>query len=330
MRKVFNCTGSDESIFHTRAKLGILSILLVFAFLAGQRSQTHTSLTICENKELPLLPLSVNSTSIEVFNTSTSNIGSYQENVINDTNTMSVFIASNHSTRDVPCYDASLFGEYLIQKKPTCAQIMENLSSNMCLRTQTNVGNEAHFAKFLEKLASGQCVRILAMGGSVSVGYSGNGTETDGPGGRKDAWPTRLAELLNERYPCSTNSKTGSPVEQQHTVDNWSKHACGSDVHFRILRDKSSSSYLQTVDLVIFEAASNDVDMMLGKFKNSAEGSSHNLVPGEFWTEAIIRYMRVSHPSVAMLWFELVTRDWTWKPSSSVQHKRSKRAFACA
>ena len=80
-------------------------------------------------------------------------------------------------------------------------------------RGLANGGDAGLFARAHARLARGQCLHVLAIGGSLSCGNLG-GTDDTQPRGRLVAWPAALQVELNARFPCGTASPraaTGIP-----------------------------------------------------------------------------------------------------------------------
>ena len=78
------------------------------------------------------------------------------------------------------------------------------------LRTILHRGDPALLQPVYDKLLSGQCITVLAIGGSVTCGIASSvsvhgkhgGHHEDDPKGKDGAWPAFLQILLNANFPC--------------------------------------------------------------------------------------------------------------------------------
>ena len=140
----------------------------------------------------------------------------------------------------------------------------------------------------LNKLKTGKCLNIVALGGSITCGVNlQNHIRPDGAHGKKDAWPAQLELWLNKHIPCHTNNtildnKNNKINKSKHIVINEGQSACGTNIWVDMIReelnshtdnnnnnnnngyannDYTLSSLLKSIrnaDVVLMETATND------------------------------------------------------------------------
>ena len=185
------------------------------------------------------------------------------------------------------------------------------LNPSIYLRSFVNFGDSSGFASALEKVQGTQCLRITALGGSVTCGKSLS-PHDDAPRGVQDAWPAVLASLLNDHYPCH-----GSGVAE-HKVSNLCQGGRSSDVWVDLLlaSDPQLRVRLAESDLVIVETAVNDIEELLSRIP--AAGSS--VPPIRHKTEILLHQLLRAAPHAAIMWLGTSHRGLAW--SGDHNHSR--------
>ena len=132
-----------------------------------------------------------------------------------------------------------------------------------------------------DTIKNNQCLKIVAFGGSITVGGSpaddvGPGCnytcvpaswKFDRPKGVQDAWPKHLSTLLNNYGPC---------VGGQHTVENLGVSGQAIDYWVeqltRVAGDESNlHNSVFSADIVIVESSVNDVGLDTTRISKDAE-----------------------------------------------------------
>ena len=87
------------------------------------------------------------------------------------------------------------------------------ISQETYTRSVVNQGETAMFARFYEKLANGQCVKVAFFGGSITVGaYLTPGTPT---------WTAIFERLLHIAYPCQGQHEFIVHCQGAVASDHW-------------------------------------------------------------------------------------------------------------
>eukprot|EP00928_Gymnodinium_smaydae_P003834 TRINITY_DN11352_c0_g1_i1.p1 TRINITY_DN11352_c0_g1~~TRINITY_DN11352_c0_g1_i1.p1 ORF type:complete len:584 (+),score=36.85 TRINITY_DN11352_c0_g1_i1:68-1819(+) len=159
-----------------------------------------------------------------------------------------------------------------------------------------------------------KCLKIVALGGSVTYGHFLCRRGCDcfkspypAPSsiGNSIAWPERLKEWLDARHPCGS---------QGHEVNNLGFPAKGSDFFAnKIMEWKADAEHpLLKADLVIIEAAVND----LPEFQASMSKGRETGDSVKSFTELIARQLLQLKNKPALLWAELAFKDLMDKSNS--------------
>jgi hypothetical protein len=146
-------------------------------------------------------------------------------------------------------------------------------------RTVSGSTNALYFGQFIDKLSTGQCTKIMILGGSLSCGLALD-TEIE------KSYPQLLEDLINLMFPCfevepnSTVSLFDKPKQIEvppqklirHTFDNFENRTQGRHTIVNRCERGSGSTYFSTgfdgfvchqkneIDLVIMEFVSNDLE----------------------------------------------------------------------
>ena len=112
----------------------------------------------------------------------------------------------------------------------------------------------------LSLLQHGQCLQIMAIGGSVTCGHCLDRNSTQLPSERT-AWPSALANLLNNELPCHNSSGMLS----NHVVTNvcaggWSTALWLERISASLRSNEDLHAALTTADVIIVETAVNDIE----------------------------------------------------------------------
>ena len=121
-----------------------------------------------------------------------------------------------------------------------------NVTKSMLRKSRPIVGNTQRLHAYLRKLQSKQCTTVLILGGSISAGHHVNNPEAK-------AYPARLIEWLNKRYPCKEKLKDGNSIIGKHQYKKI--HAQNSQTHMIAW---STIENIESFDMVIFEFNVND------------------------------------------------------------------------
>ena len=125
-----------------------------------------------------------------------------------------------------------------------------------------NFGAPELLANVSAKLLAGQCLKVVALGGSITCATAGGlANRSDHPQSLADAWPTRFVAALDAAFPCGTAG---------HSVANLCQGAVASDfwvervVEWRAAGGEAgpqaAPSPLAGADLVVVDTAHNDVE----------------------------------------------------------------------
>ena len=161
--------------------------------------------------------------------------------------------------------------------------------------SRLNVGDVQLVRRFLRRVQTKQCTRVLVLGGSISAGH--------GVGGLPNAYPTRFTKWLNDAFPCASAATGG---RGRHKLVNRAVPATGSNYWFSKVSQFASTPF----DLVLVEFSINDMDE--GCSKSTMSKSDEVKLKGRegvpkcaisVYTEALIRnLMRLpSHPAILYL-----------------------------
>jgi hypothetical protein len=112
------------------------------------------------------------------------------------------------------------------------------LTMNMCRRSRRSVGNPTKLWTLLEKLESGHCITVGAIGGSVTCGAEA--------GGESVAWPQQFVNWLDVSFPCATGHRVKNVCQPGVATSYWVEQLQAGDLG---LRD---------ADLVVVDTAVND------------------------------------------------------------------------
>mmetsp|Transcript_29425 Transcript_29425/g.61397 ORF Transcript_29425/g.61397 Transcript_29425/m.61397 type:complete len:648 (+) Transcript_29425:113-2056(+) len=124
-----------------------------------------------------------------------------------------------------------------------------NITKTMLRQSRPVIGNTHRLhAYFTNKLRTGQCTTILVLGGSVSAGHNVKG-------GEENAYGSKFVEWLNERYPCTAGTTTGTGITQQQHTWKQIRGASNSVTH---MTSWSLVEAIETIDLVFIEFNVND------------------------------------------------------------------------
>lgn len=184
----------------------------------------------------------------------------------------------------------------------------------MCRRGIENRGSAAYRSAVVARIRRGKCLRIAALGGSITCGVNLCGhrdgghapgacghdedvrknERLDGAHGKKDAWPVWLERFLNHRMPCAGGT---------HTVVNLA--VSGKGTNFWTDKLEMFKPQLAGVDMIILDAASNDVSELIGDTKATSHEWESGLLPASMiqrYTELFIRKVTAEFPEVALVW----------------------------
>jgi len=201
------------------------------------------------------------------------------------------------------CWDTEIFGTTPFP-----------LTADMCRRGIENRGSAAYRSAVVARIRRGKCLRIAALGGSITFGVNLCGhrdgghapgacghdedvrknERLDGAHGKKDAWPVWLERFLNHRMPCAGGT---------HTVVNLA--VSGKGTNFWTDKLERFKPQLAGVDMIILDAASNDVSELIGDTKATSHEWESGLLPASMiqrYTELFIRKVTAEFPEVALVW----------------------------
>ena len=130
-----------------------------------------------------------------------------------------------------------------------------------------NFGAPELLANVSAKLLSGQCLRVVALGGSITCATAGGlANRSDHPQSVADAWPARFVAALNAAFPCGTAG---------HSVVNLCQGAVASDFWVERVSEwraagaeagpQAAPSPLAGADLFVVDTAHNDVMELRGR-----------------------------------------------------------------
>jgi len=165
------------------------------------------------------------------------------------------------------------------------------LTRTMCRKAVRSIGEPGNLRPFHEKLRIGKCVRIVALGGSITLGKTLKSHE--------QPWTYWLELKLNADFPCAAG---------RHVVNNRGTRAKGSNFWVSRLTDLSFAQFLDGADLIIVESAANDAHELL--LKNTASAWAPSVLPGtamERYTELLVRGLHHGYPTTGLLW---LTAGW--------------------
>ena len=131
------------------------------------------------------------------------------------------------------------------------------VSQSMLRSTRSVVGRMDRLWDVLDLVTSGQCITIMAIGGSVTAGH--------GTGGESFTYSARLVEWLNAKYPCKSNDGQAADM---HKVLNRGYFFGGSSSRNAVSNFVSIMQLAhikEPVDLVIVEFQVNDSFMLAKK-----------------------------------------------------------------
>ena len=181
------------------------------------------------------------------------------------------------------CWDTEIFGTTPFP-----------LTADMCRRGIENRGSVAHRSAVVAKIRRGGGLRIAALGGSITFGVNLNHARLDGAHGKKDAWPVWLERFLNHRMPCTGGN---------HTVANLA--VSGKGTNFWVDKLARFKPQLAGVDMIILDAASNDVSALQRETKETSHEWESGLLPASMiqrYTELFLRKVTTAFPEVALVW----------------------------
>lgn len=139
-----------------------------------------------------------------------------------------------------------------------------------------NVGNYNHYSRVMGKLRKSQCVTVVVLGGSTSVGSAWFDWKMKGhwdqPWGPADAYPAVLGELLNVRYPNCRRGDSGNA--STHEIINEGVGGWSSANWANVLAEArwSPDHPVHRADLVIVETAVNDINEL---FESDLSGDNY-------------------------------------------------------
>lgn len=173
-----------------------------------------------------------------------------------------------------------------------------NVTSHMFRQSRSVVGQTSRLHAVLRKLQRGECITVLALGGSVSHGYN--------IGGESRAWGHFFETYLNSRFPCKEGKhsfvlRAVGGVSSKPAFTNFENNVWGVNA-----------------DIIIIEFAVND-GFIGHRQPGDPENVSGEADRQEWYTEALVRRLlryRANTPGgsrpAAIMYLEAGLRGSPW------------------
>lgn len=206
------------------------------------------------------------------------------------------------------CWDAEVWGSVGAQLSPV-----------MCRKSRVIFGNVQPLANVAQALEKGRCIKVAAIGGSITQGKQAGVIHKD------SAWPHQLERWLNKLHPCQGKGHRVSTVavdavgsdfwadqllawkadlQTQSKRPNWAKTG----------RSEMSAATVWEADLVIVDSGSNDI----------ARGSENEKKRERVGlsTELLVRQLLEAPKRPALVWLQA-----SWRGFGKLQDQNRQPPF---
>jgi len=165
-----------------------------------------------------------------------------------------------------------------------------------------SMGQSNEYRRLQTKLSTNAAVNIVAVGGSVTCGQTRGKWYPDSPGlNLNNTWAKYLETYLRQYHDHACHSSSSYHQSSRIKVHNLCLEGAGSNVWVdKVLEWRQKKTHIINIaDLVIVEAALNDVTSILGVQNYSRFGSSRDIKNGGMMlgmlTHLIIVHLRIQH-----------------------------------
>jgi hypothetical protein len=180
-----------------------------------------------------------------------------------------------------------------------------------------NAGDASYLAAVRNATQRSRCLRMVALGGSVTCGVAQDPRHTDRPAGKHEAWPAWLTFLLNQRLPCDGGD---------HKMDNLCVSGAASDywvTTVAALRSQPAHAIMRA-DLIVVDTAVNDVEE-LAKSDNDylvATDPTHRKI--KKYCELLLALLRALPLRPSVVWLGSSTRGQPWVARGDAAHAHAE------